>query len=257
MQSTHGRRAPAAAKRMRRAPCRARPVATPIAARVVAVAVAVAALPWSATRAQESSRASEGRTLAVWSAVARNEPLKTRLGHTHDRDLYIAGLRTEWPLVRLEDGRRRVSLDYTIDLLPAVVTTRIPSYSNVPTSCPPSSGPCLPPTLPDANTTWHTVYGAGVAPLGLALRVGVGGPVDLVLRGSGGIVYFTRRVPDPAEERLNFTADVGAGVEVRVAGRLALSASYRLDHISNGGRGPVNPSMNSRMLEVGTTLRAR
>ena len=222
--------------------------------RALGVATLLVAAPWRTSGAQTSrGGAPEGRSVGVWSAVARDEPLRTRLGHTHDRDLYIVGVRAAWPLVGTNGKGGRVWLDYTMDLLPAVVSTRIPSYSGPVSSCAPDGG-CTR-SVGELRTSWRTVYGAGIAPLGLALRVGVGGPLDVVLRGSAGIVYFTRRVPDPAEERLNYSADVGAALELRVASRLALSAGWRLDHLSNGGRGPVNPSMNSRMLEVGTTLR--
>jgi hypothetical protein len=53
---------------------------------------------------------------------------------------------------------------------------------------------------------------------------------------------------------LNFTADAGVAADVRVAQRLALIAGWRLNHISNGGRGKVNPGMNSRMIELGLSL---
>jgi hypothetical protein len=186
-------------------------------------------------------------TFAVWTAFAGNEPLKTRIGHTDDRDLFLLGLRARWLL----SANGPFEVAYTADLLPAVVSTGMPSYTfvNVPgPSCPPNQVCGLPIIT---EMTRKTVYGFGAVPLGGEVRYRATRPLALVLRGSAGGVYFSRPVPDPEERRLNFVFDVGAGAELRFSRRVAMTAGYRLNHISNAGRGPVNPGMNSHMLELG------
>lgn len=212
---------------------------------------AASLLSGATARAQRPSTAPHSaRTLAVWTALARDQPLKTRLRPTRDRDLYILGLSAHWPL----RSAGRVTLAYTADLLPAVVTTNMPTaYTAVPPPCPPQ-GPCIVPLASSQMVTRRTVYGAGAAPIGLELRLGVARPLALLVRGSAGVVYFARPVPDPAERQLNFTLDASAAAEVRVAPRLRLAVGYRFNHLSNAGRGQINPGMNSRMLELGVVL---
>ena len=45
----------------------------------------------SATAQGADSTTSPSRTLAVWTAVAKDQPLNTRAGQTRDRDLYLFG----------------------------------------------------------------------------------------------------------------------------------------------------------------------
>jgi hypothetical protein len=189
-------------------------------------------------------------TLAVWTAFAGNEPLNTRIGDTNDRDLFLAGLRARWLLA--ESGP--VAFAYTADLLPAVVSTGMPSYTfvNVPGPLCPPNQVCALPIITDM--TRKTVYGFGAAPVGGEVRYRAARPLAFVLRGSAGGVYFSRPIPDPEERRFNFIFDIGASAEWMFSRRVGVTAGYRLNHISNAGRGPVNPGMNSRMLELGLSF---
>ncbi|MBX6332717.1 MAG: acyloxyacyl hydrolase [Gemmatimonadaceae bacterium] len=186
------------------------------------------------------------RTTELWGAVAHNAFLKTRLGPRRDRDLYLVGIRAAWSA----PGARRVRLAYTVDLLPAVISTGMPEYRVA--SC--ATDVC---TATDTGppykliATPHTVYGIGLAPVGLTARIAVTSRLGLVAGASGGIIVFTKPVPDPRERRLNFTGDGRVGITLDVTRTLALSVSYHFNHISNGGAGPVNPGMNSHMIEVG------
>ncbi|MFL5577003.1 MAG: acyloxyacyl hydrolase [Gemmatimonadaceae bacterium] len=208
-----------------------------------------------AARAQEP--AGGGRrppALGAWTALARNEPLRTRFGHTHDRDLYAMGLRAAWALTH----GAAVRLEYTVDFLPAVLSTEMPTYAVTPrpTGACRSGEPCSAPLRSrEALLAERSVYGVGVLPAGLQLRVPVGSRLSLLARGAAGAVWFDRRVPDPREKRLNFWGDLGAGAELAVASALSLGAGFRLNHISNANTGPVNPGMNSRMLELGVSWR--
>ena len=193
------------------------------------------------------------RPITVWAAGARNQALQTRAGSTHDRDLYLIGLRVAWPLIGRRGDPPFAQLEYVMEIIPLVVSTNMPKYATEPLlpSCP-TSGPCAYAAPPVEQ---RTAFGAGLTPLGLALHVG-SRPVGLVVRGGAGVVYFSHAVPDPEEPRRNFTLDLAAALETRVSPWVMLTVGYRFNHLSNAGRGPVNPGMNSHMLEVGAT-RAR
>jgi hypothetical protein len=188
------------------------------------------------------------RTFVVWSAGARNEPLNTRVGWTHDRDLYMVGLRGRWML----RGGANFKVAYTADLIPAVLSTGMPEYRDVLPPCPPS-GPCVVPFLPQ-EVTRHAAYGAGAAPLGVELTLPATRRLAFLVRGSAGLAIFSRPIPDPGGNHLNFMFDACAAAEVRISRSTGLTAGYRLNHISNGGRSTVNTGMNSRMLEFGLTI---
>ena len=220
---------------------------TPVgAALMLLTAHATAGARVCAAQDARESVPSRGPTIGVWSAVARDEPLKTRVGHTHDRDLYALGVRAVWALA----GRGAVRLDYEANVLPAVVSTQMPEYdcATAAAGCPPwASGVRL--------AGDRSVYGFGALPVGLRLRVAAGPRLALVARGNAGVVLFRQRVPDPGETRLNFWGDLGTGAELGVGRGLTAEAGFRLNHVSNANTGPVNPGMNSRMLELGVSWR--
>jgi hypothetical protein len=188
---------------------------------------------------------------SVWSASAHGQPLATRLGYRYDRGLLIVGLQKRWALTANRDGS--LELDYTIDLIPVVASTEMPEYivRTVPCGAGTQRGCSM---QVSELSGMHTAHGLGAAPVGFVGRWRVSHAVGLQLRASGGMVYFSQAVPDPLGCTLNFTADAGIVADVRVANRLALVVGSRLNHISNGGRGQVNPGMNSRMIELGLSL---
>ena len=211
------------------------------AAAALVIGAALRGSMLTAQAAQEPAAPDRGaagrRAVALWTALARDEPLTTRLGRTHDRDLYMVGVR----LARALGPGGAVHLEYTLDVIPAIVTTGNPVYAVRRSRSP----------RPLALTRTETVYGAGVVPLGLQLRAALGSRAALLVRTSGGAAVFAQQIPDPAGTRLNFTADIGAALELRLTQTLGASAAFRLHHLSNGGTGRVNPGMDSRMLELG------
>jgi opacity protein-like surface antigen len=185
----------------------------------------------------------------VWTAAAHDEPLNTRVGHTHNRDLYVIGVRGAWALTR----GPKVRLEYTADVIPAIVSTEMPTYPRRPVAACPSCRSAF--TTPEERAAGRSVYGAALVPAGLQLRVAVGPRLSLLARAAAGLVWFERRVPDPGETQLNFWGDLGAGAELALTHVMALGAGFRLNHISNADTGPVNPGMNTRMLELGVSWR--
>jgi len=185
----------------------------------------------SAQAPNPTSEAGPSRTLVSWVAAARDQPLKTRVGPTNDRDLYVVGLRARWFTKRLAF----MEAAYTFDVIPAVVSTGMPSYRTVVQSCASAACRALP-TVQLLEMTPQTVYGAGVAPLGGELRVQTVPRLAVLLRGSAGVVYFSKPIPDPGEKRFNFVFDAGAAAEMRLARRLGVTAGSKINPISAAGR---------------------
>lgn len=145
----------------------------------------------------------------------------------------------------------RFQLESTIDLFPFVVATANRDYALVPRSLCAPDGFCTAAgdTLISSR---RTAYAAGLAPLGFEGIVAVTRSLGLSAGVEGGALYFNRRIPDPGEERFNFVADGHVALRVSLGERRpTLVGGFRLNHISNGGTGHVNPGMDSRMVFVG------
>jgi hypothetical protein len=103
----------------------------------------------------------------------------------------------------------------------------------------------------------RTVYGADIVPIGCRLMWLGHQRLKPYLQGSGGVVYFTDRVISPEGERLNFTAEFGAGAQMTLTDRLGLRAGYSLFHVSNGDRGRRNPGLDTNMIYVAAVFELR
>lgn len=202
-------------------------------------------LPDTVAHAQGASR-----TVSAWVAVARNQPLKTRAGETNDRDLYFAGIRIGKSIYRAT----AVDISYSADLIPVVVSTGMPVYTDSPTPCPPGERDCVISFATPQSTMRHSVHGAGIVPIGVDARFRIVPGLGLIVHAGAGVLYFSRPVPDPEERRLNFMFDVGPALDLAIGRSASFTVGYHLNHISNSGRGPVNPAMDSRTLEIGMSL---
>jgi hypothetical protein len=181
---------------------------------------------------------------SVWAGTAQHSAFKTRVGTPMYRDLYIVGVRAAWP-IRTGAGD---AIQYFVDAIPVAMTTDMPDYS--------AMDGCLPGWFcPQAHPIPHTVYGAGLSPLGLSVRLLQVGRVRLSTEASGGFLFFTRPIPDPDATRFNFTAAGGATLEVRLAPNRSARVMYLYHHTSNGGRGLVNPGLNSQVIALGMDWR--
>ena len=181
-------------------------------------------------------------TVGMWGSQARNQALRTRIGHTHTRSLYITAVRATRPLF----ARREISVEYAADVIPFMLATQNPEYppgSRIVTCVYDECTQRLVPVFKDA-------YAFGVAPFGVQLRMGAMRYFRIVVGGSGGGLFFNRRIPDPKATQFNFMASGNVGVQCRTP-LGSIFVEGQLNHISNGGTGDVNPSMNSRMMSVG------
>jgi hypothetical protein len=192
-------------------------------------------------------------TVTVWTAGAHNQPIATRLGYRYERGLYLVGI--QWRRTIAASADESFTLAQTMDLLPVVLSTGMPDYTvkRVRVPCDPG----LPMQCKSPETVPlepRTTYGFGIAPLGFLARWRIGSTLGLQLRASGGLVRFTSPVPDPLACNVNFLADASLLADLRVARHVSLVGGMRLNHISNGGRGKVNPGMDSRMIELGLSV---
>jgi hypothetical protein len=96
----------------------------------------------------------------------------------------------------------------------------------------------------------EAAYGAGISPLVWRWNFQERGVVAPFGEVGGGGLWTTEPVP-AGTTRTNFTVHMSAGVRVFGAGRDALVAAYRFDHISNGNRLARNPGVNAHMVVLG------
>jgi hypothetical protein len=190
----------------------------------------------AADAASDSARSpNEPWSLGVWFAAGTHEPIKTRDGHRDDRALYITGLRASRRLA----ARRFSTLWFTPTLLPGIIATANREYRTV----------IYPGRGSGALAYKKSAFGVGLIPVAVEATVHRTSSAGIVIGGGGGAAYFDRRIPDPEETRFNFLADGHIGVYLRSAIGVT-TLGFRLQHISNGNTGRINPGLDSRMLYI-------
>jgi hypothetical protein len=138
---------------------------------------------------------------------------------------------------RIHEGRNLL-LDYTVGVVPVEL----------------EGGTVV--SDPVLGARKKTVYGAGVDPVGFFLTYGRGSCRPFA-SFRGGIRVFADSVPNPRGTRFDFTADISVGLAQRVGSRTWLTAGPEFHHISNGGLGEFNPSLNYVAVRVGVLVLAR
>jgi opacity protein-like surface antigen len=93
----------------------------------------------------------------------------------------------------------------------------------------------------------------GVSPLFAKLTFG-DGVVRPFIEGGEGIVYTDLRKQDYGT-RIQFTSQIGAGLEYQLRDDVALTFAARFRHMSNAGLGASNPGINTLFGLVGVTFR--
>jgi opacity protein-like surface antigen len=147
------------------------------------------------------------------------------IGTVEDRELLLFGLRYG----RVLGAWESVSLQYTLDILPAAVVFE------------PSS----------VRRGSSTIYGAGLSPIGFKLNVGQENWIKPFLAASVGFLYFEKDIPVPRSSRFNFTPELGLGVQFFLAPKKALTLAYKWHHMSNANTGRSNPGMDSHVFYAG------
>jgi len=149
----------------------------------------------------------------------------TFIGRTEDRRLLLVGLRYG----RVLGAWESVSLEYTLDLFPAAVVFGSDRFSGGKSS----------------------IYGAGISPLGFKINFGQRSWIKPFFAASVGILYFQDDVPVRDSSRLNFTPELGLGVQFFLAPKNAVTVGYKFHHISNANTARNNPGMDSHVIYAG------
>jgi hypothetical protein len=171
---------------------------------------------------------------AVWGAISFNSP--TRFGRTHDAIFGEVGLRYG----RVFAARKSVAFEWTIDAVPLAILsndrfTPVPSGTGV-------------------QNMRKSVYGAGLSPIGVKFNFRRQHRIQPFGGVTGGFRYFREDVPTAAALRLKFTADLSGGIQIINGSRRALTIGYKYQHLSNGGRSPVNPNVDVQMVYAGFSM---
>lgn len=97
-------------------------------------------------------------------------------------------------------------------------------------------------------------YGVGGSPIGAQVNFVHYRRVEPFLTSGGGFLYFNHRMFGTTQQ-FNFTAQLGAGVQLFTSNRrAAFDLGYKYHHISNANLGNQNPGLDSHMLFVGLSL---
>ena len=100
----------------------------------------------------------------------------------------------------------------------------------------------------------RTAYGAGMAPLGGRIVFRPGSRVKPFVGASGGFLLFNEEVPLPRANKLAWTGDAEAGVQIWTERRSSFTLGLRFHHISNANTGDVNPGLNTFIFFAGFSL---
>jgi|SRR5579859_1808123 len=104
---------------------------------------------------------------------------------------------------------------------------------------------------PQANGRVYA-YGAGGSPIGAQINFLYSHRIQPFLASSGGFLYFNR--PMFGATQFNFTAQLGAGVQLFTSRHHSIDFGYKYHHISNANLGRINPGMDSHVVFVGVSF---
>ena len=163
----------------------------------------------------------------------------------HDRELYIVGIGMR-KLLRTNANGFEVA--YDLQFLPLIVS-RGTADANLRVALCRGTQYCANPVVPSPWTTRAT--GIGILPLGFTALAPIAPRLRFQLRGAAGGVRLSKPVPLLEGHKFNFLAEASTTLELRLSSSLSLTGGMVFNHISNGGTAPINPGMNSRMIEFG------
>ena len=197
------------------------------------------------SRSSPGIAATRGRGPAIGFTIGGAVATNSSAGTPIDRQFFELAVNAGWTLA----GGRNVALEYVPAVIPVAITTHDANYQYVPNTC--TSDACAV-SLGGGTSivTYHTVYGAGIAPLGLDLDLLRQSPVSIIIGADGGMLWFTRAVPQNDAAKFNFTADGRAALQFRTGRHSALRVGYAYHHTSNAHSAGANPGLNSSMLTV-------
>lgn len=93
-------------------------------------------------------------------------------------------------------------------------------------------------------------YAGGFSPLGLRFNFAKSHRVQPFLVGNGGLLVSPHDEPVNFSNRLNFTFEVGAGLEFFSSHQHSWALDYRVHHLSNANSGYYNPGIDSQLVRA-------
>ena len=140
---------------------------------------------------------------------------------------------------RLKDGEN-VKIRWTIDGIPAAFL----SYPDV--------------ELSGTPPTFHAVrenrYAWGFTPIGAQFSFRNKKKYQPFVDISAGFLFFRHLTPNFGGTKLNFTPNIGAGVEIERKDGKSFTVGYKFLHVSNANRGTSNPGFQNNLIYVGYTF---
>ena len=179
--------------------------------------------------------------LSVWGGFSPDSSTVIRgTGRTADARFGILAVR----YARRFNNGDKVNLKYTLDLIPAAILSN-PDFRFVQTNT----------NTFRIDKIRRTSYAFGIIPVGLQMNFRPRKSIQPFIEGSGGFIYFDKRIPTDIGTNFTFTADVGAGAEFRLKKDRAITAGYKYFHLSNGNRGVQNPGVDNHLIYLGYTFK--
>jgi len=184
-----------------------------------------------------ASRFHRGLTeLSIWSGYSFASMSGKFLAITPGRQFAIVGLQYS----RIVAAGEKVALAYTFDLIPMAMVTDNPQTE--------VTGEV---STEQVRTT--SVYGFGLAPIGLKFYFLQARRVKFFANTSGGFLTFLNEVPVEKARKFNFTFELGLGMQITTGSRWALTLGYKLHHLSNAETAHSNPGLDSSVFYLGVS----
>lgn len=170
---------------------------------------------------------------AAWSispfvGVARHSPVGNAWGITPDRSHTLVGVHLEAPVLRVGAA----TLLYAPSITPIMRITHQPGAGS-------------------DDVKQSPVWGAGISPFGLALRIKLSPQLAIFGRSTVGAAWFTDQVPVPDSREFNFVLAWGGGVEIYRSAAQSVEIGYKFHHLSNLYSRPQNPGLDANLFYAG------
>ena len=186
-----------------------------------------------------ASRFHRGLTeLSIWSGYSFASMSGKFLAITPGRQFAIVGLQYG----RILAAGDKVASAYTFDVIPMAMVTNNPQTEVI------GEGIF---STEQVRTT--SVYGFGLAPIGLKFYFLQARRLKFFANTSGGILTFLNEVPVENARKFNFTFDFGLGMQITTDSHWALTLGYKLHHLSNAETAHSNPGLDSSVFYLGVS----
>jgi len=150
-------------------------------------------------------------------------------GYADNREINVLGVQFAHPMGHILNAR----FDYMTEVIPVFVLREPKVYG--------ADSRAL-------DTEHKFVHGAGVSPIGARILWRPHSGWRPYLLGRGGILYFNDRVLSTKGTHLQFLAEFGAGVQIKIRPKTQLSLGYSFYHFSNGDIAARNPALDSNFI---------